>query len=50
MINKDIVEAVKKADREKEIELYTKPINHSNVYKSKNNYTRKDKHKKSLVE
>ena len=46
--NNDILAALKaarKASREMEIALYGKSICHSNVYKNKKKYTRKNKHK-----
>lgn len=48
--NKTLLEALKaarKQSREIEIVLYGKPICHTNVYKNKKKYTRKDKHKNS---
>ena len=48
--NKTLLEALKaarKQSRETEIALYGKPICHTNVYKNKKKYTRKDKHKNS---
>ena len=48
--NKTLLEALKaarKQSREMEIALYGKPICHTNVYKNKKKYTRKDKHKNS---
>lgn len=39
------LKAAGKARREEEIALYGKPICHTNVYKNKKKYTRKDKHK-----
>ena len=46
--NNDILLALKaarKASREQEINVYGKPICHTNVYKNKKKYTRKAKHK-----
>lgn len=47
--NNDILlaalKAARKQSREMEIVLYGKPICHTNVYKNKKKYTRKDKHK-----
>ena len=46
--NNDILAALKaarKQSREIEIALYCKPICHTNVYKNKKKYTRKNKHK-----
>lgn len=46
--NNDILDALKAArkhSREIEIALYGKPICHTNVYKNKKKYTRKNKHK-----
>ena len=42
---KDFMKANRKAAREEEIEKHGKPINHNNYFKSKKDYTRKDKHK-----
>lgn len=44
MIN--ALKAVRKANRENEIALYGKTINHSSVVPLKTKYTRKVKHKK----
>ena len=46
--NRDLLKATKKANREAEITLYSKQINHANVYRSKKQYTRKAKHKNML--
>ena len=46
--NNDILatlKAARKQSREMEIALYGKPICHTNVYKNKKKYTRKNKHK-----
>lgn len=45
---KDYMKANRKANREKEIEDFGKPLNHHKVFKSKKTYTRKDKHKKDM--
>lgn len=42
---KDFMKANRKVSREDEIEKHGKPINHTNYFKSKKNYTRKEKHK-----
>lgn len=39
------LKAARKQSREIEIALYGKPICHSNVYKNKKKYTRKQKHR-----
>jgi hypothetical protein len=41
----EVLKAARKQSREMEIALYGKPICHTNVYKNKKKYTRKDKHK-----
>jgi len=49
--NNDILAALKvarKQSREMEITLYGKPICHSNIYKNKKKYTRKNKHKNNV--
>jgi len=41
----EVLKSARKQSREMEIALYGKPICHSNVYKNKKKYTRKNKHK-----
>lgn len=50
--NKDlllILKAARKESREQEIALYGKSICHSNVYRNKKKYTRKNKHKNDIL-
>lgn len=49
-INLEIVKTINKANREIEIELYGKSINHFKIQKSKKLYNRKNKHKGSSYE
>lgn len=41
----DYIKTNRKLSREEEIRTHGKSINHSNVFKNKKTYTRKDKHK-----
>jgi hypothetical protein len=43
--NNAALKAYKKKSREEEIETHGKLINHNKVFKSKRDYTRKEKHK-----
>lgn len=44
-----ILKAARKECREQEIALYGKSICHSNIYKNKKKYTRKNKHKNNIL-
>lgn len=44
-INHQAIKAARKQSREEEIEAHGKPINHSNTFRDKSKYTRKEKHK-----
>lgn len=41
----DYIKAVRKGNREAEIELFGHPINHFKIHKSRKIYTRKEKHR-----
>lgn len=45
---RDFMKANRRASREEEIENHGKPVNHTNFFKSKKLYNRKDKHKKPI--
>ena len=45
---RDFMKANRKASREEEISNHGKPLNHTNFFKSKKAYSRKDKHKKPI--
>lgn len=45
---RDFMKANRKASRDEEIEAHGKPLNHTNYFKSKKTYNRKEKHKKSF--
>lgn len=46
----DYIKASRKGSREAEIEMYGHPINHTRVWKSKMDYTRKSKYKPNYYE
>lgn len=46
---KDYMKANRKASRDEEIESHGKPVKYGGLHKSKREYTRKDKHKKSYI-
>lgn len=45
---RDFMKGNRKASREEEISKHGKPINYNNKFKSKKDYSRKDKHKKPI--
>lgn len=42
---KDRMKAFKRGSREEEIEAHGRPISYNKIFRDKNKYTRKDKHK-----
>ena len=42
------MKANRRASREEEIKNHGKPVNHTNFFKLKKSYSRKDKHKKPI--
>ena len=46
---RDFMKANRKASREEEISNHGKPVNYSNKFKTKKDYSRKDKYKNPLV-
>ena len=45
---RDFMKANRRVSREEEIKNHGKPVNHTNFFKSKKSYSRKDKHKKPI--
>ena len=45
----EYIKANRKLSREEEISLHGHPINHKQIWKSKKNYNRKEKHKNNYI-
>ena len=45
---RDFMKANRRASREEEIKNHGKPVNHTNFFKLKKSYSRKDKHNKPI--